>query len=661
MTKSVYAILLIALPGISATAQEVLTTPSYNPVVARQFIETKEIDKATSSAITLPFYDDFSVISVYPSPIRWMDAYAFVNTDYAKFSPSVGVATFDALDETGVLYPNAGPNPFDADYLTSQPIRLDSLFTPVQRAINRNDNVLLSFYYQPQGRSISPPSKKASLILEFHSPGDENLSITGDDTVTEPVWREIWSTMGGIAIDSFAKPDEHYFRQVLIPINSFADSVLYYKNGFQFRFRNIATLAGNSQPDWRSNGSHWNIDIVWLNTGIITMKDVAFGDKAPSMLRDYEAMPYSQYRQNFLNELKDTLDIKISNLDNEISNKIYKYEVRKNSIATPIAEPYNGGTGNIEPFSTNGYTDWLPFSRPPVNFFFPISNEEKVVFHIIHKLTPDQNPIFQSNDTIQFDQMFSNYYAYDNGTSEAGVGINGASGSYAVKFKLNQSDTMRGIQFYFNPTINVNQELIDINVWNDAFGIPGQIIKTLNNVPPGYSNDLNAFYTYWFEEPLIIDPVTFPGLNFYTGWTQYTVNNLNVGFDRYTDSHQKRFFNVSGNWVGSDSINYGSVMMRPVIGKVNPLNIDKPAEVGKLSFRPNPVTDGKLIIKLPEGWKNIPENKLNIKIISASGTQVLDGSFINPVHVDALSPGFYIVIITDSQTGLICSGKVIVK
>jgi hypothetical protein len=258
--------------------------------------------------------------------------------------------------------------------------------------------------------------------------------------------------------------------------------------------------------------------------------------------------------------------------------------------------------------------------------------------------------------------MFSNYYAYDNGTAEAGVGINGAAGSYAIKFKLNEADTMRGIQVYFNPvTSGPNQELIDINVWNDAFGTPGQKIKTLSSVPPGYSNDLNVFYTYWFETPLVIDPVTFPGLIFYIGWTQYSVNNLNVGFDRYTDSHLKRFFNVTGLWEGSDSINYGSVMMRPIVGPENPLTVPKPATMQQLSFRPNPVSDGKVVITLPETWKNIETNKLSVEIIASNGSLAQSNSFTNPVDVSKLAPGFYMVILTDEESGKKAGGKLLIR
>jgi hypothetical protein len=659
MPKSFFALFLILLVSLSAFAQEVLTIPGFSPAIANTYSTRQKSSQATNT-IKLPFYDDFSVISVYPSPLRWADEYVFVNTDYAKFPPTIGVATLDALDETGSLYSNAGPIPFDADYLTSLPIRLDSVFSPSKEAITLADPVVFSFYYQPQGRTISPPSKKASLILEFHSPGDNDTITTDEGIVIEPIWNEIWSTVGGVSVDTFAFPDSNYFRQVVIPLNKIQDSTLYYKNGFQFRFRNIAALAGNSQSDWRNNGSHWNIDLVWLNVGLPVQKDIAFGDIAPSMLVNYESMPFRQYLPNFINEMKDSLNIYIANLDNVNQNVSYRYDASKSS--GEIFATWDPGGFIVKPFQTDWYCDYRPFSRPPVNFFFPASTDEKIVFHITHTLTPDPNPLFRSNDSTQFDQLFSNYYAYDNGTSEAGIGINGAAGAYAVQFKLNIADTVRGMQIYFNPVVGgTNQKIIDLQVWNDAFGKPGQIIKTLSGVTPIYSENLNEFTSYWFEEPLVVNSATFPGMIFYIGWTQSFVDNLNVGFDRYKDSYSKRFFNVDGNWEMSSEMNYGSLMMRPIVGPANPLNITKPNKVQQLSIFPNPVSDGTLVVQLPEVLRNTPESNLDINIISASGSCILSGSFSNPMDVSSLAPGFYLVLLTDKSNGYKATGKLIIK
>ena len=654
MTKPIFAILILILVSITALAQEMLTMPAYNPAVARQHQLKRASAVSTSTeAITLPFYDDFSEITVLPSPLRWADSSVFINTDYAKFPPSIGVATLDALDKLGSLYTNAGPNPFDADNLTSLPIRLDSVFSPSLNAITPADSVFFSFYYQPQGRSISPPTNVSSLILEFYSP-------VANDTVHK--WDLIWTTDGGVSVDAFASANGSYFKQVLIPITDTS----YFKKGFRFRFRNIAALAGNSQADWRSNGSHWNIDIVNLATGGskkgIRIEDVAFGDQAPSMLVNYEAMPFRQYAKNFTDEMKDTLDIKIANLDTIAQSRTYKYSISKNSLA-PFKE-YNGSPYTVNPFLTDGYLTYAPWARPAVNFFFdPTTIEKNLVFHITHSLSPDPESKYRSNDTIRFTQVFSNYYAYDNGTSEAGIGINGAAGSYAVQFKLNLADTLRGMQIYFNPVIGgSNQKAVDLKVWNDSNGKPGRIVKTLGGVTPIYTSKLNEFNSYWFDTPMIVEPAEFPGLIFYIGWSQSFVDNLNVGFDRYKDSHNRRFFNVNGYWeMSSDTSNYGSLMFRPIVGPVDPLGVEKPLAVEHLSIQPNPVTDGNLIIRLPESWTDNSNNEIDINIISATGSRVLSETFNNPVNVSTLAPGFYMVILSDENNGRKATGKLIIR
>ena len=121
-----------------------LTSPLFNPVISRQ-TQLKSAHSVPTGAITLPFYDDFSVNTVYPSPAKWIDRFAFVNTDFAKYPPSVGVVTLDALDDKGTLYPGAGQIQFQADYLTSLPLRLDSIISTEKRALSRGDSIYLSF------------------------------------------------------------------------------------------------------------------------------------------------------------------------------------------------------------------------------------------------------------------------------------------------------------------------------------------------------------------------------------------------------------------------------------------------------------------------------------------------------------------------------------
>ena len=65
--------------------------------------------------------------------------------------PSVGMVTLDALDGNGNLYAQASTNPFTADTLASQIIRLDSVTGTYQRKLKASDSLYLSFFYVPGG------------------------------------------------------------------------------------------------------------------------------------------------------------------------------------------------------------------------------------------------------------------------------------------------------------------------------------------------------------------------------------------------------------------------------------------------------------------------------------------------------------------------------
>ena len=88
-------------------AQERLVPMDFNPVI-QQYLKQhgNELLKSTVSAdtLTLPFIDDFSEEGIYPSTERWTDKKVFINSDLARNMPTVGVASFDGLDEYGNAY-----------------------------------------------------------------------------------------------------------------------------------------------------------------------------------------------------------------------------------------------------------------------------------------------------------------------------------------------------------------------------------------------------------------------------------------------------------------------------------------------------------------------------------------------------------------------------
>lgn len=158
-----------------------------------------------SKNISLPFIDDFSNYDEGLNTSLWYPSAVLLNSSYSIDPPTIGVATFDGLDKFGFPYSiglsnSEGP----ADTLVSKEIDLSNI----------NDGYLL-FYYQPQGIG-DKPEVADSLILEFKD-------VTGN-------WILIWKTEGSYNYD---------FKKHVININS----PNFLIEGFQFRFRNLATLT----------------------------------------------------------------------------------------------------------------------------------------------------------------------------------------------------------------------------------------------------------------------------------------------------------------------------------------------------------------------------------------------------------------------------------
>ena len=145
---------------ITASAQEVVTGLQSNSAVInnRRLQESKAL---LADTLELPFFDDFSGNNIFPETSKWTDNYVFINNTYSDKQITSGIATFDALDNSGRLYTTAFSSGFMADQLTSQPLNLNYI---------ASENIYLSFFYQAGGLSDSPEPGD-SLTLQFFAPG----------------------------------------------------------------------------------------------------------------------------------------------------------------------------------------------------------------------------------------------------------------------------------------------------------------------------------------------------------------------------------------------------------------------------------------------------------------------------------------------------------
>ncbi len=630
---------------VSGFTQEILTGLQVNPVVKARAMELSRLQSEKSFdylkadpdtiPIPLPFFDDFSANDVFPSALRWIDRFAFENNDMPVYPVNIGAMTLDAINDSGNMYPDAvpGPQAFIADHLTSRYIRLDSVFTPVARALTPADSVYLSFFYQPQGRG-KPPQTADSLVLQFLTiPAHD--SILPDTTIVVPdLWAKIWVTKG-MALDTFYLQNNKWFVQVMLPITD----PIYFTSKFRFRFFNYVSLASSQEPSWQSNTDQWNLDNVYLNAGR-SINDTIYPElrfiyRPPSMLKRYESMPYPQYSDDPTNEVSDTLDILMSNHDLVEHMSSYKYYVTEPGGS--FSKFYDGGNYEIQPFTINPYVTWQKFAHPAVPFLMPISQADSAAFlvkHVVYDVTPGST----IGDTMQAYQKFFNYFAYDDGTPEASYGLSFTGSKLAYRFKLNKSpDTLRAISMYFNKTRgNGSQQLFYLCVWNDNAGKPGDTIYSDLRFP-WYADNLNKFYTYHLDPPLRITGT------FYVGWIQTTNDNLNIGFDRYNNSQNEIFYNTTGVW--NNSAFTGSLMIRPIVGKPIPL-VDGIGDIHTrdLTFTlfPNPCSENKLYIQFPENAENFRLSETAILTISdLIGRVRLTSRFTNEIDVSSLRSGLY--------------------
>jgi hypothetical protein len=681
-----------------ASGQEILIGLSENPVI--KMSEEKPMDFKSSIflkpvPVVLPFFENFKQQSIYPDTSRWMDRDVFINNDFALFPPTWSFATFDAIDANGSIHADANFLQFRADYLTSRPIRLDSIFSPQPAALSPADSVYLSFYYQPQG-SANDPQSQDSLVLEFGYftedfvfkyvdsttvsvsifgvdtvfPGDILISpcdplwefmvtdtLYADDLVTLPCdsvfmpassWERVWAAEG-MTLDTFlVKNDGFYFRQMMIPI---VDSA-WFRSDFQFRFFNYASIASENLQSWQSNCDQWNIDYVYLNVSRskqdTTHKALSFVGTAPSFLAQYQSMPYYQYSNDPTGVMKLGLEMYISNLDNGNQTAKYYYEV-KNDLGN-YQFGWDGGSGDLRPFNQFGYTTISSFAFPPVNGFFPpFGDRDSIYFDITHYLEGDLQ--LELVDTLRFRQKFYNYYAYDDGTPEFGYGLTPAGAQLAYRFTLSRRDTLRAVQMYFNKTLTgINEQFFDLAIWGDLNGRPGDLLFVQEREKPIFSDKLYNFHTYHLDEPIPVQGT------FYVGWIQRTGHNLNLGFDSGNDASEHIFYNVTGEWTTSSFT--GSLMIRPVLGKsLIDKKIEKTTTANQFLIVPNPTYDGKVRIDFLEyqGYGQDPQiiemdeetlQQMRVEVFNLMGQKVYDHRYQSQINLSHLNKGIYLLRLT---------------
>jgi hypothetical protein len=606
--------------------------------------------------LALPFFDDFaSAKNGKPNPAFWQQSSVLVNDQYVPNQRTIGVATFDILDNNGKVYSRAGAGTFAADTLSSHAFAISPA----------DNNIYLSFDFMPAGIG-DMPEHGDSLLLYFFDPHRQE-------------WRLAWSAGTNATVasaDSILLTQHHFLADIrhqdsLAWNGDFATAmvevpVTLRDTGFRFRFINLASRTGIEIGGMLGNCDMWHIDLVHLNkdrtAGNTTIVDIAFQKPLVSFLKTYTAMPWRHLissniaqREQLLTDGYVNLPFYLRNLSPTPSSVQVDLQLSLLTGGT-WQKNYDNVVGqNIYPDTVLRFephislTDILAAPLPDAD---SVAVEEQVIFSR-YTVDPVLRPLLTYNDTSRYVQFFYDYYAYDDGTAENGFGIfgeNAQNAEIAVKFHTYQRDTLTGVMMYFNNTLDSgNLQPFWLNVWSNN-GTPGNVLYSQQC--RAQFTGLNQFVWYKFDRKIVVDG------DFFVGIKQQNTTMLNIGMDANHPLPDKTFVRVGAQWEASQVDAVGSLMIRPSFAQCTWETVTHApaARLQPVKVYPNPA-DNELHFSLPD---NLQYNSLKINILDAIGRCVLRVPFAETVGISALQEGIYWVQVLDRHDILVAVQKIVI-
>lgn len=599
-----------------------------------------------SDTLRLPFMDDFSYEGPFPTKSHWLDPDAFVNFDIAKDPPSLGAATFDGLNNRGQPYGNSYG---EADFLTSKYIDLRGV----------PGDVVLTYWLQRAGFG-DRPEPADSMLLEFKNRNGE--------------WVYVRSFEG---IPTFLPNSE------IEPFQFYRDTIpTQFKHaGFQFRFKNFSERTGLLDV--------WNLDYVRVDNNFTdsVFNDIAFTRLPDFILKNYTSMPWQHFQEITTAELRDSLIVNIWNHSNQpLSASPSSARLREPQANVNVfgATLFNGLEANIE----NGRPLRRSYSLSNDSTGFPsvfgdftqimagpaFDNLERQAFLLEYSFvstgqvsTPGYEAVGRNNGVRRY-TYFDNYFAYDDGTAEAGF-IAQTGVQVAVQYVAQVEDSLRAIQFNFpHTTIDVSDQEFNLKVW----------IGELDDDPeyediflrPIYTDlvfdTLQGFTTYVLREPLYL-----PQDTFYIGWEQETTCTgtkcIPIGYDRNSPQGKQFIFrNLRGTWEAFRSeptlafFPAGALMIRPIVGNETPPPTTSTDDVvqQERNFRlfPNPARSVLNVQPLSGFYEDY-----DYQLFSATGQLLRQNRLPSQIDVSELAPGMYFLKIAERRTNQVWNERFIIS
>ncbi|MFN3403116.1 MAG: T9SS type A sorting domain-containing protein [Cytophagaceae bacterium] len=513
--------------------------------------------------LQLPFFDDFSNYSGNPDTNRWFPGGGtFINNSFPINPPSLNAATFDGIRENGRPYsiststaPNAGGATGRADNLTSLPIDLSGIDPS-------DESVYLSFYWQSGGNG-EHSDYTDSLRLTFKTP--------------DGTWVRQWSKVATSQV--IAKNDTFIRESVRV------SSQFFYKH-FQFRFENYGRLSGMYDI--------WNVDYVYLNkdrTANDEVPDITVSSYPSTFLKTYQSIPanhfyISETKGGHKDAVNPGVNIYRIGPQKTTNTDIYIHETLSNDQLAKL---------NIGGSYFQNQTQKSPWNFSNMNI--PKTSEPQIIRQCVNIISSEgvvNGVDYRVNDSVCNKTYMIDYYAYDDGSAEWGIGSNFNGAILAQKYNTYLKDTLTDVAVYFPRMIYdfTNQPLTliiysEINTNNGTSTILHQQGVTLQ-----YS-ELNQFVKYKLSKPVIVDTV------FYIGFRQQLTRlyYLGFGYDTNYDNRDNIFFHNNSSWEKTDTDIPGSIMIRPIFDKGFVLSTPKEELTENKQFLfPNP-TNGELNIR----------------------------------------------------------------
>ena len=416
---------------------------------------------------------------------------------------------------------------------------------------------------------------------------------------------------------------------------------------------------------------HWHIDYIKLDAGR-SLKDtfnddLAISSTPTSLLKKYRSMPWKHFELNKSKYTNDSIYFSVFNNSYRGFSGEHKRDLINNEqsvVFTTNYKPIIPGSGSV-PFSVATQT---VSTSPGITNLTTTSTDlvKKFSNKISVKTTSGSgNDNHTTNDSITTTTTFSNYFAYDDGTAEAGYGIYlKNSASVALAYDLEKVDTIYGVQIFFNQSeYNVSTRKYDLTIWDNISPIrenatQDRIIYKIKDLSPVYTNTINGFTTIRFDSGIVVPK------RFYVGWEQVGQFVLNVGLDEnYTVGNKmvtnpNMFFKTDGFWLPTEIP--GALMIRPLLGQFVdvPTNIEpKINNVIEFNLYPNPT---KNVLNIETNTTNKCEVIL-YDLMGKNLLQTIIQNQTNSINLPELQTGIYLVQIIDEITGNKTTKKLIIQ